>query len=109
MQVDNTDRPEKAAENLVDVSRESYRSVVERTFAAREYSTRVTRSFFEDVVEEVHRQTVSNLRATEELSGQMRRQREALRELSEASLDLYGGVLDSLETRYGDMPEKEDS
>ena len=102
MGTEDADKRHKAVGDLAEISRESYRTVVDRTFAARESSARVTRSFFEDTVEELHEQTESNRRAMEELAEQMRRQSSALLELSRDSLESYEGFLDSLTSYYED-------
>ena len=100
MDTEHTKRSTKAAADLAEAARESYRAVVDRAFAARESNARVTRDFFENTVEELHEQTALNLRAMEELATQVRRQREALKEISRASLDSYEGFIGSLESYY---------
>lgn len=100
MDTERTKRSNKAAADLTEAARESYRVVVDRAFVARESNARVTRDFFENTVEELHEQTALNLRTMEELATQMRRQCEALKEISRTSLDSYEEFIGSLESYY---------
>lgn len=95
----------KAAGEMFEATRASYRTVVDRTFAARESNARITKSFFEDTVEALHEETESNLRTIEELTAQVRQQRETLRKLSQQSAGAYREFLDSLTGYYEDSTE----
>ncbi len=65
-----------AAGEVAEATRESYRTVVGRTFVARESCARVAWDFFERTVDELHDQTGSNLRAMQELTDHAYRQHE---------------------------------
>ncbi|CAN5737857.1 hypothetical protein BH23ACT11_BH23ACT11_18080 [soil metagenome] len=97
----------KGVEELAEVTQESYRAVIDRTFAARESNARVARNFFEDTVEELHEQRELHLRTTEELAGHMHRQREDLLKFSRESLDSYEGFVGSLSDYYEDFTDEE--
>jgi len=102
------DRAGDALEEMAAASRESYRAVVERAFAARESNERLTRTFFEEGLEvfqdhaELHRRTFARL------AEQVRRQREAFRDLARESGDAYDGFLDSLSAYHREVSEDEE-
>jgi hypothetical protein len=106
MVTERTEKMGRAAEELAEVSRDSYRMVVDRAFAARESNARITRNFFEDTVEALQEQTALNLRTMEELAEQTRRRREALRELTRESSDAYEEFLGSLSGYYREALEE---
>lgn len=100
MVAERTEKMSRAAEEMAEVTRDSYRVVVDRAFAARESNARITRNFFEDTVEALQEETELNLRTLEELTEQTRRQRAAFRELARDSASAYEGFLDSLSGYY---------
>lgn len=74
----NTEKARRAAEEYTDATRESYRIVVRRAFAARESNSRLARDFFEKTIEEIQEQARLNLLASQELSEHARRRGKAL-------------------------------
>ncbi len=109
MVTERTEKMGRATEELAEVARDSYRVVVDRTFAARESNARITRTFFEDTVEALQQETELNLRAAEELAEQARRQREAFRELTRESSDAYEEFLGSLSGYYQEEVDRSES
>ena len=95
------ERAREAAEELTSAAAESYRIVVERAFAARESTTRLSRNFFEEGMDLAVEGLELNLRTTRRLAELARRQSETFRELSKESDDAYAGFLDSL-SDYGE-------
>ena len=85
----------KAVEGYADITRESYRTVVGRAFAARESNLRLSRDFFEKTVIEIQEQATVSRHASGELFGQNKKQGEALGELAEATMGMYEDLLDS--------------
>lgn len=74
----NEQRRRKAVEAYADATRESYRMVVDRAFAARESNPRLTRDFFERTTVEIQEQARLNRCAMEQLASHIRKQGEAL-------------------------------
>lgn len=88
MATSDTDKTRKAAGKLADATRESYRTVVGRAFAARESNSRLARDFFEKTTEEIQDQARLNRRASHELAGNAKKQGEAFGMAAE-SLSVY--------------------
>lgn len=92
----NLDRAGNAARQMAELSRESYRAVVERAFAARESNERLTRNFFEDSLELLQDHAEINRRTLTRLADQAQERREILLELSRDSLGSYEEFVGSL-------------
>ncbi len=86
----------RAAGEYAEALRESYRTVVGRTFAARESNARLTRDFFEKTMDEIHEQSRLNLHASRALMGHASKQSEVLGELAEGSAGVYEEFLRSM-------------
>src|SRR5215212_5048034 len=102
----DANRINEATEDLAGAARESYNVAVDRAFAARESSTRLTRGFFEDWVDTLQDQAELNRQTSQSLADLAREQREVFRELSRESLNAYDGFLDSLFSYYKEASEK---
>lgn len=101
----NVDRAGNAAQQMAEVSRESYRAVVERAFAARESNERLTRSFFEESLELFQDHAELNRRTLNRLADQAQERREALLDLSRDSLGSYEEFVGSLSEFYDDVAD----
>lgn len=101
----NLDRAGNAAQQMAEVSRESYRAVVERAFAARESHERLTRNFFEESLELFHDHAELNRRTLTRLADQAQERREILLGISRDSLDSYEEFVGSLSEFYDDVAE----
>lgn len=88
MAASDTDKTRESAGKLADATRESYRTVVGRAFAARESNSRLAWDFFEKTTEEIQDQARLNHRASHELAENTRKQGEAFGMAAE-SLTLY--------------------
>lgn len=88
MAASDTDKTRESAGKLADATRESYRTVVGRAFAARESNSRLARDFFEKTTEEIQDQARLNRRASHELAGNAEKQGEAFGMAAE-SLTVY--------------------
>lgn len=95
MIVSGTEKVRGAAEEYADLTRESYRIVVDRALAARESDSRLARDFFEKTVEEIQEQAKLNRRASRELAGHARGHAEALGDLAGDYADAYRKFLGS--------------
>ena len=95
----------QAAEELARVVQDSYRRALENTAAAtQESNTRMARSLYEstfkaleaqaEIQADIHRYTLQGM------AEQIRKHREALRELSSESLSAYDSFLDSLSSYH---------
>ncbi|MBA3389753.1 MAG: hypothetical protein H0U02_10405 [Rubrobacter sp.] len=103
MSNDRSDRTEQAAEELVEAARDSYRVAVDRAFEARASHVRMTRHYFEDGIGLLEDHSEANRRAMQRLAEQAEERREALQEVSRASLESYSGFLDSLSDYRSDV------
>ena len=95
MSVGEEQSKRKAVEDYADITRDSYRMVVGRAFAARESNLRLSRDFFEKTVAEIQEQTRLSRRTSVELLEQNKKQGKALEELAEATTGMYEDFLDS--------------
>lgn len=102
----NLDRGSSAAQQMAEISRESYRAVVERAFAARESHERLTRSFFEDGLELLQDHAELNRRTLTRLADQAQERREILLDLSRDSLGSYEEFVGSLSEFHDDVTEE---
>ena len=93
-------RAGKAAEELDEIARESYKAAVDQAFEAQKSGVRLSRRFFENSVEALEDQAELNRRTMEGLTQLVREQREVFHELSHESLDAYDGFVDSLSSYY---------
>ncbi|MGF1471372.1 MAG: hypothetical protein ACFB50_06450 [Rubrobacteraceae bacterium] len=93
-------RINEAAREFAEALRESMQTVSGRSNEVQERARMLTQSFFESVNRELETQALSSRTAAEELTEQARKQQEALRELSEESLNLYKNFLDQVTTYY---------
>ena len=94
---------DRAAEELAEAARDSYRAAVDRAFEARASHVRMTRHYFEDGIGLLEDHSEANRRAMQRLAEQARERREALQEVSRASLESYSGFLDSLSDYRSDV------
>ncbi|HET7480410.1 MAG TPA: hypothetical protein VFJ72_12940 [Rubrobacteraceae bacterium] len=99
----NLDRANKAARQMAEISRESYRAVVERAFAARESNERLTRSFFEEGLELFQDHAELNRRTLNRMAEQAQEHRDALLSLSRDSLTSYDDFVGSLSGFYDEV------
>jgi hypothetical protein len=98
-------RAEEAAEELDRLTRESYRTAVDRAFEAQKSGIRLSRRFFENWVETLEDHAELNRRTMQGLTELVREQREVFQLLSHESLDAYDGFVDSLATYYEEVSE----
>jgi hypothetical protein len=98
-------RVEEAAEELDRLTRESYRTAVDRAFEAQKSGIRLSRRFFENWVETLEDHAELNRRTMQGLTELVREQRKVFQLLSHESLDAYDGFVDSLATYYEEVSE----
>jgi hypothetical protein len=98
-------RAGKAAEELDEIARESYKVAVDRAFEAQKSGLRLSRRFFENWVETLEDQAELNRRTMQGLTQLVREQREVFHQLSHESLDAYDGFVDSLSSYYKEVAE----
>ena len=106
MNENREDRLDRAAEELAEATRDSYRAAVERAFEARESHARLTRHFFEDGIGLLEDHTEASRLTMQRLADQARERREAFRQISRASVDSYSGFLDSLSSYSESVSEE---
>ena len=99
-------RAGKAAEELDELARESYKTAVDRAFEAQKSGLRLSRRFFENWVETLEDQAELNRRTVRSLTELVREQQEVFQELSRDSLDAYDGFVDSLSSYYEEVSEE---
>lgn len=102
----DTDKAGKATEELAEVTRESYRIVVDRAFAARESNARLARNFFEETIEAYKEQVALQLRTVDQLAEQARERQGIFEELSRESFDAYQDFVSSLYDYQQDTLQK---
>ncbi|HEX2739813.1 MAG TPA: hypothetical protein VHM69_05155 [Rubrobacter sp.] len=90
-------RARNASKDLDRLTRESYKTAVDRAFDAQKSGMRLSRRFFENWVETLEDQAELNRRTLGDLQELVREQREVFRALSRESVDAYDGFLDSLD------------
>ena len=90
-------RAGKAAEELDEIARESYKAAVDQAFEAQKSGLRLSRRFFENWVETLDDHAELNRRTFSSLQELVKEQREVFQELSRESGDAYDGFLESLD------------
>ena len=101
-------RNREAAERLDEITREGYRSAVDRAFEAQKSGMRLSRRFFENWIETLEDHAELNRRTARSLTQLVQEQREVFREMSRESLSAYDGFVDSLSSYYEEVSDPEE-
>lgn len=86
MDRDGANRANEAAEQLVEATWDTYKTLVDHTLGLQQRNARFVREMVDDSIEELRRQAESNQSMTRELLELAENQREAFREVVEASV-----------------------
>src|SRR5215210_3999998 len=94
MDRDSASRTNEAAEQLAEATWDTYKTLVSHTLGLQQRNARFVREMVDDSIEELRRQAERNQSMTRELLELAEEQREAFREVVEASiLDAYTNFL----------------
>lgn len=86
----------EAAEKFAEALKESYQAMAERSVSAQEINARLTRDFFNNVVENLRAQAESNRALAESLIEQQQKQQQASQALVQESMNAYMEFLNSM-------------
>ncbi len=89
-------RINEAAEQFTDALVESYKAVAERGVSAQERGAQVTEVFFNQTINNLRAQAEENRQATQQLTDQQQRQADAVRTLTQESVDAYMDFMNSM-------------
>jgi hypothetical protein len=90
----------QVAEQDTDSARQSFQLLADRTVALQESNLRLTQSFFQSFVEQLHNQAQGALDMTQNLQEQSQRQQEAFAALSQEANNAYSNFLNSALSFY---------
>ena len=94
MDRDSANRPNEAAEQLAEATWDTYKTLVNHTLGLQQRNAKFVRAMVDDSIEELRRQAERDRTMTRELLELAEDQREAFREIVEASvLDAYTNFL----------------
>lgn len=100
MDQQQTETLQQAQEQWTDAAQQSFQVLADRMVAVQESNLRLTQSFFQNWLEQVHGQTQDTLKATQSLQEQGQRQREAFETLSGEATNVYSEFLNSTLSFY---------
>jgi len=90
----------QAAEQLTDSTQQAFRTLADRTVALQESNLKLTQTFVQNWIEQVHNLAQGTREATQNLQEQAQRQREATETLSEEATNAYSEFLNSTLSFY---------
>jgi chromosome segregation ATPase len=93
-------RINEAAQQFTDALVAASRATSDRSVAAQELSTQLTGYFFNSVIDNLRTQAEGTRQVTRQLADQQRRAQEATREFTQASMNTYMNLLDSISSFY---------
>lgn len=85
----NVEKANKAAEELVEITRDSYQTVVNHAVGLQERNVRFAQGVVDGSIKELRYQVESNRAMTQELVERVEKQRDAYQTLVGQSLDAY--------------------
>ena len=85
----NVEKANKAAEELVEITRDSYQTVVNHAVGLQERNVRFAQGVVDGSIKELRYQVESNRTMTQELVERVEKQRDAYQTLVGQSLDAY--------------------
>jgi chromosome segregation ATPase len=93
-------RINEAAQQFTDALVAASRATSDRSVAAQELGTQLTGYFFNSVIDNLRTQAEGTRQVTRQLADQQRRAQEATREFTQASMNTYMNLLDSISSFY---------
>ena len=85
----NTDKANKAVENMAEVTKNSYQTVIDHTVALQERNVRFAQGVVDNSIKEIRQQAESNRAMTQELVERAEKQRDAFQTMVEEGVNAY--------------------
>ena len=90
----------EAAEKFAEAIKDSYQALADRSVSAQELNAKLTREFFDGVIDNLRTQAQNNRALAEDLIEQQRKQQEASQALAQESVNAYMDFLNSMFSYY---------
>jgi hypothetical protein len=90
----------EAAEKFAEAIKGSYQALADRSVSAQELNARLTKEFFNGVIDNLRTQAESNRALADDLIEQQRKQQEASRALAQGGVNAYTDFLNSMFSYY---------